>query len=102
MPEEQVAEWLKNLPQLDTGREAIRNACLDVEDMKASFASMIVIPVADNASGEETVYLSDVHGTQPTTPAARILFAGTFASHVFELFTHRHPHSGQNEQAAPE
>src|SRR3546814_8859293 len=95
MPEEQVAEWLKNLPQPDTGREAIRNACLDVKDMTASFARMIVIPVAANASGEETVYLSDVHGTQATTAAARILFAGKSAGPVFELSRRSEEHTAE-------
>src|SRR3546814_20605686 len=70
--------------------------------MTASFARMIVIPVAANASGEETVYLSDVHGTQATTAAARILFAGKSAGPVFELSRHWHTQREQIENAAQE
>jgi len=92
---EDVEDWIRRLHAPDTGRQALRNACLDVEDMVASLAYQVVLPLAANENRERDVYISDVQIERAMDSAAEILFAAKAAPGVFELSRHWHTQQEQ-------
>lgn len=97
--QEDVADWIRRLYAPDCSRQALRNACLDVEDMVELFAYQVILPLAANETGESQVFLSDVQLEEALSTAAEVLFAAKAAPGIFEIGRHWHSQAEAIQEA---
>ncbi len=79
---EGIAEWRRNPPPPDESVEALRAACVDLEEMVDMFARTLVLPAASAASDEMPI-LGEIQRRQAREVAAQILIGTKTAPGAF-------------------
>jgi hypothetical protein len=79
---EGIAEWRRNPPPPDESVEALRAACVDLEEMVDMFARTLVLPAASAASDEMPI-LGEIQRRQAREVAAQILIGNKTAPGAF-------------------
>lgn len=87
---EDVVDWIKRLYTPDHSRTALRNACLDVEDVIEKFADQIILPTAARETGLKEIFVSEPQIQHALASAADVLFAAKAAPNIFEISNHFH------------
>ncbi|MDE4914922.1 hypothetical protein [Methylobacterium sp. 092160098-2] len=79
---EGIAEWRRNPPPPDESVEALRAACVDLEEMVDMFARTLVLPAASAASDEMPI-VGEIQRRQAREVAAQILIGTKTAPGAF-------------------
>jgi len=84
----EVAAWAVRRAAPDMGREALRNACLEVDDMLDAFSRKVLLPLAANEASRRGGFgdypLAQQHLVVSRDAAARILLPGKSAVRLME------------------
>jgi len=84
MSRDGIAYWIRRLYAPDASREAMRTACIGVDDMIGTFAKKVILPLAALRSGLQDAYLAQVHREEARAAAAKVLCGGMAAATIFE------------------
>lgn len=83
-----VENWIVGRIAPDVGREAIHNACIEIQEMAETFGRKVVLPIAANAatrrSGMDEHPLAEQHNVAAAQAAARILLPGKSVVRLME------------------
>lgn len=88
-PRDELAAWIYKKIRPDLSRQALHNACFEVEEMLDTFARKIILPLAANeaakSSGRSGFNISEQHNITARMSAARILIGSKSATRMMEM-----------------
>ncbi|MFC4236106.1 PcfJ domain-containing protein [Thalassospira xianhensis] len=85
-----IATWITNKVRPNISRAAIRNACIDLEDVRRLFSQKVLLPLAAYKTGMSEMPISQLHRETADQAAGEILFAGKAATALFEISRQAH------------